>query len=125
MNDRSEIRNAFVLAVLITGALFGGSYLSAKVTAAKPSIEVVEPLVIDGIVRNEHPNLILFGEGQKCLALEHYQNGYTYQARLAFKRNGDYAEAEKQVGNAVRIEGVIANRGAEVWLIVESVRGRK
>lgn len=80
---------------------------------------------VEGIIRVEREELILFGEGHKALVIEKAVDGYTLSVPLYFARDADYKEAERLTGSLVRIEGCKVRRGNEAWFVVTGLRERR
>jgi len=97
----------------------------AILTAAQP-VAKVEPwrrVEISGWIRCDEP-LALFGTDEKRLSLEvpHLDTDYTTSERLAFGSTADYKAAEKQIDQAVKVDGYLIRRGCDQWLVPVSVR---
>lgn len=65
--------------------------------------------------------LELFGSGRKELCLVVHSQGWGYWRRLAFANQADYESAEKQIGQAVRVNVVEVSHGEDVWFLVEAL----
>jgi len=98
--------------------------LFAILTAATP-VAKVEPwrrIELSGWIRCDEP-LALFGTDEKHLSLEVpvIDANYTTSERLAFGSTADYKFAEKNIDQAVRVDGYLIRRGCDQWLVPVSV----
>jgi len=100
----------------------------AILTAATP-VAKVEPwrrVEISGWIRSDEP-LALFGTDEKRLSLEVpvVDANYTTSERLAFGSQADYKLAEKNIAQAVKVDGYLIRRGCDQWLVPVSLREMK
>lgn len=89
--------------------------------------KVVEPWpceVVEGVVQDESEELLLFGAGQKRLVIRTDYAAYVQDVSLGFATKADYAEAERMIGCAVRVEGHSVRRGYDVWFVPKVLQER-